>query len=109
MAFRVGYLSQVSGKETGGNIWLREPSGTWGNKSGELNADRGKSVLNANLSDHMRNDGRNLGINLKGKSNLPNTYEEIIDVVHDGYLNEESPFNLLDGKKRPRLLDEEKG
>lgn len=58
--------------------------------------DRGKSNLTTNFTDFMRNVSINLGIKLKGKSNLPCMDEEILDAMNGGSMHEERPMKVVD-------------
>ncbi|PPS15026.1 hypothetical protein GOBAR_AA05545 [Gossypium barbadense] len=100
-------LKAPSQKATiGGSVRLREPSENWGVNLGESREDIGKSNININFSKFIHNARSNLGINRAGKSKLPNTDEEVSDLMDVGMLNEDMPMNVMDGKKkRLRLYD----
>lgn len=90
---------------SGGSVWLREPGGNWGGNLGVSNSNKGKSEINANYADFMRYVGKNLRINLSGKSKLPCMDEDIVNVFNVGCLHEERPMNMVDGKKTKIIIE----
>lgn len=83
-------------------MWLREPRSNWRGNQGNVGDKRGKSNLSSNLADFMHDLGRNLGLNLDGKSNLPIMDDTIFYFNEGDLLNEERPIIMVVGKKRPR-------
>lgn len=80
-------------------VWLREPGGFLGSNSRITRENRAKSDLDNNFANFMHQSGGNLGINLVGKSNLPDMKDTALMSGDEDMINKDMPIMVVDGKK----------